>query len=39
MLNIVKKEEPSKNRELATRLLSVLAALGATAINMAFLPR
>lgn len=37
MLNIVKKEEPSKKRELATRLLAVVAALGATAIIMAFL--
>ena len=37
MLNIVKKEEPSKKRELATRLLAVVAALGATAIIMVFL--
>ena len=39
MLNIVKKEEPSKKRELATRLLAVVAALGATAIIMVCMPR
>ena len=30
MLNIVKKEEPSRGRELLTRLIAVVAALAAT---------
>lgn len=37
MLNIVKKEEPGKGRELLTRLAAVLAALAATAVIMMIL--
>ena len=37
MLNIVKKEEPSRGRELLTRLIAVVAALAATGLIMMFL--
>ncbi|MFR5869014.1 MAG: ABC transporter permease, partial [Acutalibacteraceae bacterium] len=37
MLNIVKKEEPSRGRELLTRLIAVVAALAATGLIMVFL--